>query len=317
VLVIVCPGQGAQVPGLLTPWLESPALRSALEAYSEAAEIDLVAHGTTSDADTIRDTSVAQPLIVASGLLSLSALLDPEGTAPSFPTPPAGAVAGHSVGEFTAAAVSGAFTPMQAMQLVGVRGRAMAEASNAHPTGMSAVLGGKPEEVLAAIEAHGLTPANVNGGGQVVAAGDLEALQALADEPPARTRVKALSVAGAFHTHFMSPAVDILDEAARHAAVEDPTIPFISNRDGQPMEDGADLVRRLVGQVSNPVRWDLCMETFAEMGVTGILELVPSGTLVGLAKRALNDVERFALAGPESLDDARAFVDQHAVQVTA
>ncbi|GMA39355.1 ACP S-malonyltransferase [Mobilicoccus caccae] len=312
-LVIVCPGQGAQVPGLLTPWLEVPGLRGRLEAYAEAADVDLLAHGTTSDADTIRDTAVAQPLIVASGLLSLTALLDPEGAEATdvVPTPPAVAVAGHSVGEFTAAAISGAFTPATAMRLVGVRGRAMAGASGAHPTGMSAVLGGKPEEVLAAIEEHGLTPANVNGAGQVVAAGDLEALAALGAAPPARTRVVPLSVAGAFHTSYMASAVQALDDAAGSAEVADPRVPVVSNRDGQEVTSGTELVRRLVDQVSNPVRWDLCMERFAALGVTGILELVPSGTLVGLAKRGLKDVERFALAGPDTLDDARAFVQAH------
>lgn len=310
-LVIVCPGQGAQVPGLLAPWLEVPGLRERLESYADAAGVDLVAHGTTSDADTIRDTAVAQPLIVASGLLSYSALLDPENSSDTVPAPPAVAVAGHSVGEFTASALCGALTPVEALTLVGVRGRAMAQASNAHPTGMSAVLGGVPEQVLAAIEEHGLTPANVNGAGQVVAAGDLAALEAFAENPPARARVKSLAVAGAFHTTYMAPAVEALDEAAQSATVADPVVPLVSNRDGELVTSGTDLVARLVDQVSNPVRWDLCMERFADLGVTGVLELVPSGTLVGLAKRALKDVDRFALTGPDSLDEARAFVEAH------
>lgn len=307
-LAILCPGQGAQVPGLLAPWLEIPGLSDRLTAFSDAAGVDLVRHGTTSDADTIRDTAVAQPLIVAAGLLSLAALV---GTDDDAPEVGADAVAGHSVGEFTAAAVAGALTPVDAVRLVGVRGRAMAEASNAHATGMSAVLGGAPEEVRAAIERHGLTAANINGAGQIVAAGDLEALAALEQDPPARSRVRPLAVAGAFHTTYMAPAVAALDEAATSTTVSDARIPVVSNRDGQPVTSGTDLVSRLVDQVSNPVRWDLCMERFAALGVTGILELVPSGTLVGLAKRGLKDVERFALAGPDTLDDARAFVQAH------
>jgi len=312
VLVIVCPGQGSQVPGLLAPWLELPGLRSRLESYSDAAGVDLVAHGTTSDADTIRDTAVAQPLIVAGGLLSYSALLDPDGGSEQLPTPPAAAVSGHSVGEVTAAALAGALAPLLALSLVGVRGRAMAEASNAHPTGMSAVLGGRPEEVLDAIEGHGLTPANVNGAGQVVAAGDLDALAALGEAPPARARVIPLSVAGAFHTRYMAPAVDALAAAARTTHVADPAVPIVSNRDGEPVTSGRQLVQRLVDQVRNPVRWDLCMERFAALGVTGVLEIVPSGTLVGLAKRGLKGVGLCALAGPDSLDEARAFVREHA-----
>lgn len=311
VLVIACPGQGAQVPGLLSPWLEVPGLRARLEFYADAAEVDLIRHGTTSDADTIRDTAVAQPLIVAAGILSLAALLEADADPQSLPTPPAGAVAGHSVGEFTAAAVAGALTPTQAMHLVGVRGRAMADASNAHPTGMSAVLGGDPDEVLAAIERHGLTPANVNGAGQVVAAGDLTALAALAEDAPARSRVRPLSVAGAFHTTYMAPAVQALDDAAAAVGPSDPEVPVVSNRDGATVTGGTDLMSRLVDQVSNPVRWDLCMERFADLGVTGILELVPSGTLTGLAKRALKGVERLDLAGPDSLEDARRFIAEH------
>ncbi|WP_051992210.1 ACP S-malonyltransferase [Mobilicoccus pelagius] len=316
-LVIACPGQGSQVPGLLSSWLELPGMQARLESYADAAGLDLLAHGTTSDAETIRDTAVAQPLIVASGLLSHAALLDPDGTDDALRVPPAVAVAGHSVGEFTAAALAGALTPAEALSLVGVRGRAMAQASAAHPTGMSAALGGRPEEVLAAIESHGLTPANVNGAGQIVAAGDLEALAALAAEPPARTRVVPLSVAGAFHTRWMAPAVDALAQAAATAAVADPVVPIVSNRDGEPVTSGAEFLRRLVDQVSNPVRWDLCMERFAALGVTGILELVPSGTLVGLAKRGLKGVALCALTGPESLDEARAFVAEHASAVDA
>lgn len=319
-LVIACPGQGAQVPGLLSPWLEVPGIRELAHSFGEAAGVDLVAHGSVSDADTIRDTAVAQPLIVASGLLSYSALMsDDDAVAPSatLPVPPAAAVAGHSVGEFTAAALSGALSPEQALGLVGVRGRAMAEASALHPTGMSAVVGGREEEVLSAIEAHGLTPANMNCPGQVVAAGDQEALDALAAEPPARARVIPLSVAGAFHTHYMAPAVSALADAAAGTTPGDALVPMVSNRDGEPVTDGAKLVRRLVDQVSNPVRWDLCMDRFAELGVTGILELVPSGTLTGLAKRALKDVERFALQGPESLEAAREFVRSHSAPVSA
>ncbi|MDO5627623.1 MAG: ACP S-malonyltransferase [Mobilicoccus sp.] len=314
-LVIVCPGQGSQVPGLLAPWLEDPGLADLVGRLGEAADTDLTTHGTTSDADTIRDTSVAQPLIVAAGLVSLAATF--ESTDGSLPRPPAGALSGHSVGEITAAAIAGALTPEQAMTLVGVRGRAMAEASRAHPTGMSAVLGGTMDDVVAAIERHGLTPANVNGAGQIVAAGDLDALAALGEDPPAKARVRPLQVAGAFHTTYMASAVDALDEAARGMKVADPAIPLVSNRDGEIVASGADLVARLVHQVSNPVRWDLCMERFGAMGVTGILELLPSGTLTGLAKRGLKGVELFGVSGPDVLDDARAFVAAHAAEQSA
>lgn len=311
VLVIVCPGQGSQVPGLLTPWLEIPGMNERLEKLGSACGTDLRAHGTTSDAETIRDTAVAQPLIVASGLLSLSALLDSTGSVAEPHLSGVGAVSGHSVGEITAAAAAGVFSYEQAMSFVGVRGQAMAEASAAHPTGMSAVLGGAPEEVLVAMNVLDLTPANVNGAGQVVAAGDLQALTTLTENPPAKSRVRALSVAGAFHTPYMSSALDALAKEATRLQPQDPRVPFVSNADGEVVETGVRVVERLVAQVCNPVRWDLCMERFSSLGVTGILELVPSGTLVGLAKRALKGVERFGLNGPDSLDDARAFVAAH------
>ncbi|QIM21109.1 ACP S-malonyltransferase [Phycicoccus sp. HDW14] len=301
-IVIVCPGQGSQTPGFLAPWLELPGAREHLTALSDAAGVDLVAHGTTSDEDTIKDTAVAQPLLVGAGLLALRALGDH--AAP-------GALAGHSVGEITAAAAAGVLAEDDAMRLVALRGRAMAEASAATPTGMSAVLGGDPDDVLATLERHDLTPANVNGAGQVVAAGALPALAALAEDPPAKARVIPLKVAGAFHTHYMSPAVDALSAAAAGSDVSDPGVTLVSNRDGATVTDGREALDRIVAQVSNPVRWDLCMERFAALGVTGIIELPPAGTLVGLAKRALKGVELLAVKTPDDLDAARTLLEEH------
>lgn len=301
-IVIVCPGQGSQTPGFLSPWLELPGLREHLTELSDAAGVDLVAHGTVSDEDTIKDTAVAQPLLVGAGLLALRALGS---------TDRVGAIAGHSVGEITAAAGAGVLAETDAMRLVALRGRAMAEASAATPTGMSAVLGGDPDDVLATLERHGLTPANVNGAGQVVAAGALPALAALAEDPPAKARVIPLKVAGAFHTHYMEPAVEALRAAAADHDVSDPGITLLSNRDGQAVADGREALDRIVAQVSNPVRWDLCMEQMAALGVTAIIELPPAGTLVGLAKRALKGVELLAVKTPDDLDAARTLIEEH------
>ncbi len=301
-IVIVCPGQGSQTPGFLAPWLELPGAREHLTALSDAAGVDLVAHGTTSDEETIKDTAVAQPLLVGAGLLALRALGDAARP---------GALAGHSVGEITAAAGAGVLAEDDAMRLVALRGRGMAEASAATPTGMSAVLGGDPADVLATIERHGLTPANVNGAGQVVAAGSLDALAALADEPPAKARVIPLKVAGAFHTTYMQPAVDALAAAAADLSPADAAVPLVSNRDGEVVTSGRDVLDRLVAQVSNPVRWDLCMERFADLGVTAVIELPPAGTLVGLAKRALKGVELLAVKTPDDLDAARTLLEEH------
>lgn len=307
VLAVVCPGQGSQTPGFLTPWLNLPGVTDRLAALSEAAGADLIAHGTVSDAETIRDTAVAQPLIVASSLVAFEALAG----AP-LPAGPAVAVtAGHSVGEFAAAALAGVLSPQDAVLLVAERGQAMAAASAATPTGMSAVLGGDPDEVTAALDRHGLTPANLNGAGQVVAAGTLEQLRALAADPPAKARVIPLQVAGAFHTHHMAPAAAALATAAAGASPKDPVVPLLSNADGSVVSDGAQAVARLVAQVSNPVRWDLCMATLRELGVTAVLELPPAGTLTNLAKRALPGVTALAVKAPDDLDAARALVARH------
>lgn len=305
-LVIVAPGQGAQSPGFLRPWLELPGLRERLEAFSEAAEVDLLTHGTTSDEETIRDTAVAQPLIVAAGLLALPVALG-EAAAAEVAT----AVGGHSVGEITAAAMGGVLTDAEAMALVGARGRAMARAAAVTQTGMSAVLGGAADEVLAAIERHGLTPANVNGAGQVVAAGTIDQLSALAQDPPARTRIIGLSVAGAFHTSHMAPAIDDLADHVATVQPGAPTVSIVSNADGAVVGDGAEVLSRLVSQVASPVRWDRCMDTLVELGVTGLLELPPAGTLVGLAKRGMRGVQSVALRTPDDLPAARALIADH------
>ncbi|MFD7441949.1 ACP S-malonyltransferase [Streptomyces sp. NPDC059909] len=301
-LVLVAPGQGAQTPGFLTPWLELPGASDRIAAWSDAIGLDLAHYGTKADADEIRDTAVAQPLLVAAGLLSASALGD---IAP-------GAVAGHSVGEITAAAFAGVLDDTAALGFVRTRGLAMAEAAAVTKTGMSALLGGDPDVTVPHLEKLALTPANVNGAGQIVAAGTMEQLAALeADKPEGVRRVVALQVAGAFHTHHMAPAVEKLDVAAKALAVADPKVPYVSNKDGRTVATGADVVSRLVGQVANPVRWDLCMETFKELGVTALVEVCPGGTLTGLAKRALPGVATLALKTPDDLDAARTLIAEH------
>ena len=304
-LILVAPGQCAQTPGFLTPWLELPGAQDRLREWSDVIGLDLVHYGTNADADEIRDTAIAQPLLVAAGLLSGTALGAIADIAP-------GAVAGHSVGEITAAAFAGVLTDVEALSLVRRRGLAMAEAAAITRTGMSALLGGDPDVSVAHLEKLGLTPANINGAGQIVAAGTLEQLAALNEDKPEGVRkVVALKVAGAFHTHHMAPAVDTLAEAAAKLAPADPKLTYVSNRDGRAVASGGEIVERLVGQVANPVRWDLCMETFKELGVTALLEVCPGGTLTGLAKRALPGVKTLALKTPDDLDAARELIAEH------
>lgn len=305
VLAIVAPGQGAQTPGFLAAWLEDPTFSSHLGWLSAVADIDLVAHGTVSDAETIRDTAVAQPLLVASALAAAQQLF-PNGLDATV-----GVVAGHSVGELAAAALAQVISAESAMVLVKERGRSMAAASAVTPTSMTAVIGGDRDEVLAAIESAGLTPANNNGSGQIVAAGTVAQLAALADNAPRRARLIPLSVAGAFHTHHMAPAVERLRSLAEAVPTADPRTALLSNADGAVVTSGEDCLARLVNQVANPVRWDQCMTTMSELGVTGILELTPAGTLTGIAKRNLKGVELFNLNTPDQVDEARAFCQAH------
>ncbi len=302
-IVVVAPGQGSQTPGFLSPWLELPGAADLLGALSEAAGVDLAQHGTVSDADTIRDTKIAQPLIVAAGILTLDALAETDHLAKSS------GIAGHSVGEFTAAAGAGVLDATDAVRLVGIRGRAMAEAASIEATGMSAVIGGDEAEVLAALEANGLFPANYNGGGQLVVAGPVAGLTALAENAPAGSRVIPLQVAGAFHTSYMAPAVETLREAAADVNTNDPTKKLWTNNDGSLVTDGQKFRDLLVGQVSSPVRWDKCMASFEAAGVTGIIELAPAGALVGLAKRALKGVPTVAIKTPDDLTAARELID--------
>jgi [acyl-carrier-protein] S-malonyltransferase len=307
VLAIVAPGQGAQTPGFLKPWLEDPTYAARFEWLSVVAGIDLVHYGTEADQDAIRDTAIAQPLLVSAGLVAALSLFPH----PSDAWAAVGVAGGHSVGEITAAAGVGVISAEQAMVLVRERGRLMATASAQTPTSMTAVLGGDRDDVMAALQRHGLTAANDNGPGQVVAAGTVEQLAAFADDPPAKARLMPLSVAGAFHTEHMRPAVDDLKRLARAVTTHDARARLISNRDGQVVHDGRDVLKRLVSQVASPVRWDLCMQTMLDLGVTGMLEMPPAGTLTGIARRAMKDVETFALKTPDQLDDARAFVDKH------
>ncbi|MFJ4961055.1 Malonyl CoA-acyl carrier protein transacylase [Streptomyces sp. ADI96-02] len=301
-LVLVAPGQGAQTPGFLTPWLDLPGAADRVAAWSDAIGLDLAHYGTKADADEIRDTAVAQPLLVAAGLLSAAAL----DASPSV-------VAGHSVGEITAAALAGVIDDEAALRFVRTRGLGMAEAAAVTETGMAALLGGDPEVTVPHLEKLGLTPANVNGGGQIVAAGTAAQLAALeADKPEGVRRVVALKVAGAFHTHHMAPAVEKLRAAVGDLTVADPAVTYVSNADGHTVATGTEVVARLVGQVANPVRWDLCMERFQALGVTALIELSPGGTLTGLAKRALPGVTTLALKTPDDLDAARALLSEHA-----
>ncbi|MBG6099862.1 [acyl-carrier-protein] S-malonyltransferase [Micromonospora vinacea] len=300
-LAVLSPGQGSQKPGFLTPWLDLTGTEARLREWSALAGVDLLHLGTAADADEIKDTARTQPLLVAAALLA----------AEHLPLDGIALTAGHSVGELGAAALAGVLSADAAITLAGVRGREMAAACALEPTGMAAVLGGDPDEVIAAIEANGLYPANRNGAGQIVAAGALDGLDKLAAAPPARTRIIRLQVAGAFHTPYMAPAETALAAEAAGITPADPARTLLSNLDGTAVDDGAAMVQRLVRQVTAPVRWDLCMRTLADLGVTGVIELPPAGTLAGLVKRELKGdgaPEIVTLNTPDDLPAARDLI---------
>ncbi|MDQ1633245.1 MAG: [acyl-carrier-protein] S-malonyltransferase [Frankiaceae bacterium] len=303
-LAVVAPGQGAQTPGFLAPWLELPAAAAALEQAQTVSGLDLIRLGTEGSADEIRDTAVAQPLLVAAALASAAALGLPAAASGSGALPDI-ILAGHSIGELPAAVLAGALSPDAAMLLARERGVAMAAACAAADTGMTAVLGGDPTEVDDVLAAAGLVAANRNGAGQVVAAGPRDGLDRLAENPPAKARLRPLAVAGAFHTGAMRPAQLALAGIAAEVVFADPSAPLLSNADGAVVTDGEDLRRRLVTQVAAPVLWDACMARMVELGVTALLELAPGGTLTGLAKRELRGVATVALRTPDDLAAAR------------
>ncbi|WP_428964269.1 ACP S-malonyltransferase [Micromonospora fluostatini] len=303
-LAVLSPGQGSQKPGFLTPWLDLTGTEARLRWWSALAGVDLVHLGTAADAEEIKDTARTQPLLVAAALLA----------AEHLPMHDVAVTAGHSVGELGATALAGVLSAETAITLAGVRGREMAAACALEPTGMAAMLGGDADEVLAAVDAAGLYPANRNGAGQVVAAGTLAGLDKLAAEPPAKTRVVRLKVAGAFHTPHMTPAEETLAALAAGITPADPTRILLSNLDGSAVGHGRDMVQRLVRQVTAPVRWDLCMRTLADLGVTGVLELPPAGTLAGLVKRELKGAgapEIVTLNTPDDLPAARDLIARH------
>jgi [acyl-carrier-protein] S-malonyltransferase len=306
VLAVLAPGQGAQKPGMLTDWLELPGAESFFRWAGAIADADLLTLGTTGDAEAIKDTAVTQPLVVAMSLFMAREL----GALPDLAAPqPQGdvVIAGHSVGELTAAALAGVLSVEAAIALTAVRGRAMAAACAQTPTGMSAIIGGDPDEVLAALKQHGLTPANMNGAGQIVAAGSLDGLEALKADPPAKARIMPLSVAGAFHTDYMAPARTELEGLVGGLRPSEPSRLLLSNADGAAVSSGQEALTRLVTQVTSPVRFDTCLSTMRELGVTAVLELPPAGALAGLAKREWKGagIEILALTSPSDLDRAR------------
>jgi [acyl-carrier-protein] S-malonyltransferase len=306
VLAILAPGQGAQRQGFLAPWLAVDGVVENLQQLSDAAAIDLQAAGTTMSESDIKDTAIAQPLIVAAGVAVARTLL---------PLPRDAVVAGHSVGEFTAAALSGALTETEAMRLVACRGRAMAAASATAPSGMTAILGGNPDEVASAVTDSGCVVANYNARGQVVAAGTREALDRLAALAPARARLRPLAVAGGFHTALMSPALDAVAGLATSMRPSVASHGVLSNADGVVVTSGPELLGRLISQVCSPVRWDLCMYTLTSLRVTATIELAPAGTLTALIRRELPGVTALALDTPEDLPAARELVAQHAAEI--
>lgn len=299
-IAILCPGQGSQKPGFLNEWLELPEFRHVFSELAESISLDLIKHGTVSDEETIRDTAIAQPLIVASSLASAQLLNLSK----------VSGVAGHSVGEVSAAGIAGIINFKSAMGLVNVRAKAMAKAAAASEQSMAAILGGDQDLVIAKLEELDLAGANFNGAGQIVAAGSKSAIAALVQSPPEGSKVIPLSVAGAFHTKFMEPAVAELEAYTNELAVQDPAITIWSNNSGQAVSSGKEFIQLLVGQVANSVRWDLCMQAMATAGVTGVIEVSPAGTLAGLAKRGMPGVEIVALKSPADLDAANSLIER-------
>ena len=296
VLSILAPGQGSQTPGMLTPWLELPGVGDQLATWSKLTKLDLLRLGTTATADEITDTAVTQPLVVATELLAFDEYCK------RGETPADAIVAGHSVGELAAAAITGVISFDDAVSLAAIRGAEMAKACALEATTMAAVLGGDETAVLTRLDELGLVPANRNAAGQIVAAGPVAAIDELIANPPEKARVRKLAVAGAFHTAYMAPAQDAVAAAAAKITPSDPSRTLLSNSDGQPVTDGADALAKLVAQVTRPVRWDLCSAYMRDNNVTALVELPPAGALTGIAKRELKGTPTVAWKTPEDVE---------------
>ncbi len=294
---LLAPGQGSQTPGMLAPWLELSGAAEQIAAWSDSSGLDLTRLGTTASAEEITDTAITQPLVVAATLLANAELVH-RGLFSGKNT----IVAGHSVGEIAAYAIAGVISADDAVRLAAVRGAEMAKACAAEPTGMSAVLGGDEDEVLSRLAELELVPANRNAAGQIVAAGAIAALEKLAEDPPAKARVRQLATAGAFHTEYMSSALDGYAAAAAAVTTSEPTTTLLSNADGQPVSSAQDAMDKLVAQLTRPVRWDLCTATLRQQEVAAIVEFPPAGALTGIAKRELRGVATHAVKTPADLD---------------
>ena len=296
-IALLAPGQGSQTPGMLAEWLNLPGAADRIDRWSQISGLDLARLGTTATADEITDTAITQPLVVATTLLAHAALAER-----GLPAAADVVIAGHSVGEIAAYAIAGIISGDDAVKLAAVRGAEMAKACAAEPTGMSAVLGGEEDEVLARLEALELIPANRNAAGQIVAAGSITALEKLAEDPPAKARIRQLATAGAFHTHYMASALDGYAAAAASVTATEPTATLLSNFDGRPVTSAADAMDKLVAQLTRPVRWDLCSDTLRELNAVAIIEFPPAGALTGIAKRELRGIATHAVKTPADLD---------------
>ena len=296
-IALLAPGQGSQTPGMLAEWLNLPGAADRIGRWSQISGLDLARLGTTATAEEITDTAITQPLVVATTLLAHAALVER-----GLPAAADIVIAGHSVGEIAAYAIAGVISGDDAVKLAAVRGAEMAKACAAEPTGMSAVLGGEEDEVLARLEALELIPANRNAAGQIVAAGSITALEKLAEDPPAKARIRQLATAGAFHTHYMASALDGYAAAAADVTATEPTSTLLSNFDGRPVTSAADAMDKLVAQMTRPVRWDLCNDTLRGLNTTAIIEFPPAGALTGIAKRELRGVATHAVKTPADLD---------------
>jgi [acyl-carrier-protein] S-malonyltransferase len=290
---------------MLSSWLQNDDSLALIKQFSEICETNLLKLGTTADQSEVTATNNAQTLLASLAFLSADKLNWEKFQRIIF--------SGHSVGELSASCLAGFYSMQDAMQLVSVRGKAMAEAATSSQiTGMSAVLGGKKEEVIKHIQKYNLVSANVNSEGQIIASGLLTDLERLAENPPDSTKVRRLDVAGAFHSEFMKPAEAKLAQKFNQINLNEPGFRYISNKDGSVVTKSSDLKNRLVSQISSPVRWDMCQATMKDLGVTGMLELAPGGVLTGIAKREMPGVELFAIKSPGDITAAQDFIDKHA-----
>lgn len=306
-LAIIAPGQGSQSQKMLENWLTDEKIKNYVDEISKALNFDFAYYGISAKEEEINQTQNTQPLLVLNALISFDKLNLNSLQSKRM------VFAGHSVGEIVSYCLSGIISKSDALKISILRGKSMSNNLDyQNKTGMAAILGETDSSLTNLIDSFDLQIANKNSSQQIVVGGLIENINNLIDSKPNGIRIIKLSVSAAFHTNFMAKSLQLFQNSIENFDFKDPVNSIISNFDGLEITKGKEAKEKLIGQLTNSVRWDLCQKKFVEMGVTGILELCPGGVLTGISKRENPKIETFAIKNPFDISNANEFIARHA-----